>query len=103
MPQAGRIAALDVLINNWDRWPLPIWQKNTRFFAMSPAELSHAFRALQPHDETAEGRVPERAGGAGAEGADGSVVDPVAIEEVLLECGANLGNVLLHAPSAAIE
>ena len=114
--QAGRIAALDVLINNWDRFPLPIWQKNARYFAMSPEELSHAFRALRPLDGAAEASGPGvgsagRAGGAGAAsaggltvgGTEGGEVDAVAIDELLLECGANLGNVLLHAPSAAVE
>eukprot|EP00966_Prymnesium_polylepis_P213207 4938338-Prymnesium_polylepis.1 len=77
--QAGRLAALDVLINNWDRWPLPIWQKNARFFAMDAEELVRAFLPLRP-----AGTVPIEQGGGSQ--------DSNPATDILLECGANLGN-----------
>lgn len=85
--EAGKLAALDVLINNWDRWPLPHWQKNAAFFDMDEATLA---KTLAPVRAAAD--APVAAGSS----------DESAATQVLLSCGANLGNVLLHAPSAAV-
>ena len=85
--EAGKLAALDVLINNWDRWPLPHWQKNAAFFEMDEAKL---VTALAPVRAAAD--APVAAGSS----------DESPATQVLLSCGANLGNVLLHAPSAEV-
>ena len=47
LPAVGRLAALDALVNNWDRWPLPtLWQKHRDYLRMSAPELAAACEPL---------------------------------------------------------
>ena len=87
LPALGRQAALDALINNWDRWPLPtLWQKSREWLAKGDADLAAACRPL--------GQV----GAMSTEGEEAAL----RADDLLRGCGCNLGNVLFHVPSGAI-
>ena len=88
LPAVGLIAALDALVNNWDRWPLPtLWQKSQDYLRMSDEVLASKC-------------APMRALGSGS--AVASLEAAAAVDGLLRHCGCNLGNVLLHPRSGAV-
>ena len=109
----GTLAALDALINNWDRWPLPtLWQKSRTHLEMSVAELRAACMPLRRAGEVDSKASAETASDAGGEvggkasseapaGESAAVAAAVACDALLRSCGCNLGNVLVHPSTQA--
>ena len=84
LPAVGRLAALDALINNWDRWPLPtLWQKNRDYLGMSDLELREVCSPMRHVDSTVN-------------------IGALEADMLLRACGCNLGNVLFHALTSAV-